>query len=96
MADKVARGSCVEKLVSENLDWIGLEQENGRVKVLDYGAGTKLFSQVGFFVFNVKVMHPHSSDTIIGVSSLSHPSPRNRQLARHGPAVQQDCCSQQR
>ena len=77
MPDEVARGDFVEKLVSNNLDWIGLEQRNGRVKVLDYGASTGFFSQVGFFVVNMKVMHPRSSDIVIGVCSLCRPSSRN-------------------
>ncbi|CAD6591752.1 MAG: hypothetical protein ASARMPREDX12_005402 [Alectoria sarmentosa] len=45
MPDHLARGKFLERLVSENLDWMGLDQNNGSVKVLDYGAGTGFLSQ---------------------------------------------------
>lgn len=84
MPDKVARAKFVDKLVSDNLDWIGLKPSNGSVKVLDYGAGTGFFSQVGFFAVNRNGMHTYLSDIAIGIRSPCHPNPRNRQLARHG------------
>lgn len=49
MPEKVAHGEFLKKLVSDNLDWIGLDRNNGSVKVLDYGDGTGFLSQVNRF-----------------------------------------------
>ena len=86
MPDKVARGNFVEKLVSDNLDGIGLKRNNGNVKVLDYGAGTGFFSQVSTFMVDVK-----QSVSVHRNHRRSLPMPakfRNRQLARHVVTVQ--------
>lgn len=88
MPERVARANFVEKLVNSNSEWIGLAQEHGRVKVLDYGAGTGFFSQVGFVAVNGKEVRSDSSDDVLGIRSPCHPNSRNRQLARHGKSIQ--------
>lgn len=59
MPDRIARGKFLEKLVGENLDWIGVDRNNGNVKVLDYGAGTGFLSQA---------FAPHVSQ-VLGIDS---------------------------